>query len=85
MLPTPACLTHTAARDSNVMVKYLIALMNCCVACFERLVKYLTDTAFVQIASEWPTRTEHGVRSYSAELLAAQSGALRSASRRSPD
>eukprot|EP01047_Picozoa_sp_COSAG01_P107777 COSAG01_NODE_36759_length_512_cov_38.808717_1_plen_47_part_10 len=32
------------------MVKYMIALLNCCVACFERLIKYLTETAFIQIA-----------------------------------
>eukprot|EP01048_Picozoa_sp_COSAG05_P012986 COSAG05_NODE_1342_length_5140_cov_2.897838_5_plen_84_part_00 len=39
-----------AAFPNNVMVKYAIAILNCCVACFERLVKYLTDTAFIQIA-----------------------------------
>ena len=25
----------------NLMVKYLIAMLNCCVACFERLIKCL--------------------------------------------
>ena len=29
--------------------RYLIAVLNCCVACFERLVKYLTETAFIQV------------------------------------
>ena len=39
-----------AQFPGNVAVKILIAVLNCCVACFERLVKYLTETAYIQVA-----------------------------------
>lgn len=39
-----------AQFPGNVAIKILIAVLNCCVACFERLVKYLTETAYIQIA-----------------------------------
>ena len=39
-----------AQFPGNMAVKILIAVLNCCVACFERLVKYLTETAYIQIA-----------------------------------
>ena len=35
---------------NNVMVKIIIFMVNCCVACFERLIKYLTETAYIQVA-----------------------------------
>jgi len=39
-----------AQFPNSKLVKILVAVVNCCVACFERLIKYLTETAYIQIA-----------------------------------
>ena len=39
-----------AQFPGNKVVKILLAVVNCCVMCFERLIKYLTETAYIQIA-----------------------------------
>jgi|EP01047_Picozoa_sp_COSAG01_P010933 hypothetical protein len=39
-----------AQFPNNRAIKILLAIMNCLVACFERLIKFLTQTAFIQVA-----------------------------------